>query len=121
MRRANRAAWESWVLGYNFDPFAIRSERFLAPEHVGVWKPMHTPERGERILQLRRRPTTADLRRFLAGSFPWDPAGSFLISATIEPTARAWLVDGNVVDASWRAATGDAPFWSYPPTVERRK
>jgi len=55
MRRANRAAWESWVLGYNFDPFAIRGERFLAP------------------------------------------------------------------DAAWRAATGDAPSWSYPPAVERRK
>jgi hypothetical protein len=115
MRRGNRTAWEPWWDMPNLD-----EEATPKAQDKLVWAPMYSPPRHEpRMLQLRRQPTAADLRRFLAGSGPWDPAGNFIAGDHYVPPSRAWIVDGNVMDAAWRALTGEAPDWSYPPEVER--
>jgi hypothetical protein len=115
MRRGNKTAWEPWWDMPNLDEEATpRTQAKIA------WTPMYSPPRHEpRTLHLRRQPTAADLRRFLAGSGPWDPAGNLLAGDRWVPPSRAWIVDGNVIDAAWRALTGEAPDWSYPPEVER--
>ena len=70
-------------------------------------------------MYLPRRPNAGDLRRFLAGSSTWDPAGSLVPGRGKDAAMRAWIVDGEVMAADWRAAIGEAPDWGYAPRPER--
>ena len=118
MARGSRRLWNPWW--ERRDPDDPEPGHSLRSPADIRWEPLYAPQSEDpRILYLPRRPSAADLRRFLAGSSTWDPAGSLVPGRGKDAAMRAWIVDGEVMAADWRAAIGEAPDWGYAPRPER--
>jgi hypothetical protein len=111
MRRGNYDTDEPWWEYENSDQ--------PTPPDPAVWEALSTPRGSPRMLHLSHRPTASDLRVMIHYAAPWHPEGNYLGANPDDPTRRAWIVDGNMIDAAWHALTGEAPPLSYPPGIER--
>lgn len=119
-RRGNR---DDWALPHDPDYYAVAGRPTRVRAYgVDVW---HAFERDDRTRQTRRywrRPSDADLQRLLASNGRWDFSGAAttaFIEEAIGRDERAVVVDGNVIDAAWRALTGEPPTRHYAAGIER--
>lgn len=98
---------------------------WLTDREAREWAPVHRPDGAALLRRFWRRPTDAELQHMLASHPRWGWDGCLtsrsLLYGGFEglPEERTTIVDGNVIDAAWRALTGEAPSRGHDPAIER--